>query len=97
MASRPTSAQLFRVQVTNGTPFYVRQEVDDLFTNDGWRPSGVQDSLTPLWNSGASQTMQWYVPGSWSSQKQPEKARQMRLFSLIPFGMAGLMLVMYFV
>jgi transglutaminase-like putative cysteine protease len=45
---RPTPAQLFRVQVTNGTPFYVRQEVDDQFTNDGWRPSGIQDSLTPL-------------------------------------------------
>lgn len=31
------------------------------------------------------------------AQKQPEKARQMRLFSFIPFGMAGLMLLMYFV
>jgi len=26
------------------------------------------------------------------AQRQPEKARQLRLFSLIPFGMAGLML-----
>lgn len=31
------------------------------------------------------------------AQKQPERARQMRLFSLIPFGMAGLMVVMFFV
>jgi hypothetical protein len=31
------------------------------------------------------------------AQKQPEKARQLRLFSLIPFGMAGLMVLMFFV
>ena len=48
---RPTPAQLFRVQVTNGTPFYVRQEVLDEFSDNGWRPSrrsGFQDGLTPL-------------------------------------------------
>ena len=31
------------------------------------------------------------------AQKQPEKARQLRLFSLIPFGMAGLMVLVFFV
>jgi len=31
------------------------------------------------------------------AQKQPEKARQLRLLSAVPFGMAGLMLVLYFV
>lgn len=31
------------------------------------------------------------------AQKQPEKARQFRLFSLIPFGMAGLMVLLFFV
>ncbi|MDQ1720544.1 MAG: hypothetical protein QOI26_278 [Pseudonocardiales bacterium] len=48
---RPTPAQLFQVQVTAGAPFYVRQEVDDVFANDGWHPSqrpGTDDSLTPL-------------------------------------------------
>jgi type II secretory pathway pseudopilin PulG len=47
---RPTPVQLFRVQATNGTPFYVRQEVLDQFSNDGWRPSrrGVDQGLTPL-------------------------------------------------
>jgi len=29
------------------------------------------------------------------ASKQPEKARQLRLFSLIPFGMAALMLVVF--
>jgi transglutaminase-like putative cysteine protease len=47
---RPTPAQLFRVQVSNGAPFYVRQEVNDRFSNDGWQPSPPlpEDSLTPL-------------------------------------------------
>lgn len=31
------------------------------------------------------------------AQKQPEKARQLRLLSLVPFGMAGLMALMFFV
>lgn len=30
------------------------------------------------------------------AQRQPEKARQLRLFSLIPFGMAGLMILLFF-
>lgn len=39
---RPTPANLFQVQVSPGdAPFYVRQEVDDEFTNSGWRPSGA--------------------------------------------------------
>ena len=29
------------------------------------------------------------------AQRQPEKARQLRLFSLVPFGMAALMLMLY--
>jgi hypothetical protein len=29
-------------------------------------------------------------------QPQPQKARQLRLLSLIPFGMAGLMLLVFF-
>lgn len=38
---RPTPTNLFQVQVgTTDEPFYVRQEIDDQFTNDGWRPSG---------------------------------------------------------
>jgi len=48
---RPTPAQLFRVEVSNGTPFYIRQEVLDEFSDDGWRPSrppGFEDGLTPL-------------------------------------------------
>ena len=48
---RPTPVQLFRVQVTNGVPFYIRQEVIDQFSDDGWRASrrpGFEDSLTPL-------------------------------------------------
>ena len=48
---RPTPVQLFRVEVTNGTPFYVRQEVLDEFSDDGWRPSrppGFEDGLIPL-------------------------------------------------
>ncbi|HEX8767421.1 MAG TPA: DUF3488 and transglutaminase-like domain-containing protein, partial [Jatrophihabitans sp.] len=48
---RPTPALLFRVEVNNGAPFYVRQEVLDQFSDDGWRPSGqpgIEDSLTPL-------------------------------------------------
>ncbi len=50
---RPTPVDLFRVQVTRGSdPFYIRQEVDDMFTNDGWRPSGrtYDDprAITPL-------------------------------------------------
>ena len=31
------------------------------------------------------------------AQKQPEKARQLRMLSIIPFGMAGLMLLLFFV
>ena len=31
------------------------------------------------------------------AQKQPETARQLRVFSLIPFGMAGLMVLVFFV
>jgi hypothetical protein len=31
------------------------------------------------------------------AQKQPDRARQLRLVSLIPFGMAGLMVLLYFV
>ena len=31
------------------------------------------------------------------AQRQPEKARPLRLFSLVPFGMATLMVVMFFV
>lgn len=30
------------------------------------------------------------------AQKQPVKARQLRLFSLIPFGIAGLMVLVFF-
>jgi transglutaminase-like putative cysteine protease/type II secretory pathway pseudopilin PulG len=47
---RPTPVQLFRVQAS-GTPFYIRQEVLDRFSDDGWRPSrrpGLDDSLTSL-------------------------------------------------
>ncbi|MEO6702834.1 MAG: DUF3488 and transglutaminase-like domain-containing protein [Jatrophihabitantaceae bacterium] len=36
-----TPKTLFEVDVSAGpSPFYIRQEVDDLFTNDGWQPSG---------------------------------------------------------
>jgi len=50
---RPSPTELFRVQVASGdAPFYVRQEVDDQFSNDGWRPSSNtnkrQASLRPL-------------------------------------------------
>ncbi|HEX8095821.1 transglutaminaseTgpA domain-containing protein [Jatrophihabitans sp.] len=48
---RPTPALLFRVKADNGAPFYVRQEVLDQFSNDGWKPSEqsrLEDSLTPL-------------------------------------------------
>jgi hypothetical protein len=31
------------------------------------------------------------------AQKQPEKARQLRMLSIVPFGMAGLMLLLFFV
>ena len=31
------------------------------------------------------------------AQKQPEKARQLRMLSLVPFGMAGLMVLLFFV
>ncbi|HEX4728038.1 MAG TPA: DUF3488 and transglutaminase-like domain-containing protein, partial [Jatrophihabitans sp.] len=38
---RPNLAKLFQVQVSTGDdPFYIRQIVDDEFTNDGWQPSG---------------------------------------------------------
>lgn len=30
------------------------------------------------------------------AQRQPDKARQLRLFSLVPFGMAALLAVLYF-
>jgi hypothetical protein len=30
------------------------------------------------------------------AQRQPQKARQLRLFSFVPFGMAGLMLLVSF-
>ena len=43
---RPSPVTLFQVHVGDGQePFYVRQEVDDTFTNDGWRPSGALDSI----------------------------------------------------
>ncbi len=48
---RPKPVQLFQVKVNAGIPFYVRQEVDDEFANDGWRPSGQigqQDILARL-------------------------------------------------
>lgn len=48
---RPAVTELFRVQVGNGdAPFYVRQEVDDEFSQDGWRQSRLADAagLTPL-------------------------------------------------
>ena len=47
---RPTPVQLFRVQAGNGTPFYVRQEVLDQFSDNGWRPSqrGFEEGLMPL-------------------------------------------------
>ncbi|MEO7262150.1 MAG: DUF3488 and transglutaminase-like domain-containing protein [Jatrophihabitantaceae bacterium] len=47
---RPNPVQLFRVQAI-GSPFYVRQEVLDQFSDDGWRPSpksGFQESRTNL-------------------------------------------------
>ena len=31
------------------------------------------------------------------AQKQPEKARQLRILSIVPFGMAGLMLLLFLV
>lgn len=31
------------------------------------------------------------------AQKQPEKARQLRMLSLVPFGTAGLMFLVFFV
>lgn len=38
---RPSPSNLFQVQVgTTDQPFYVRQEVDDEVTPDGWKPSG---------------------------------------------------------
>ncbi|MFL6161213.1 MAG: transglutaminaseTgpA domain-containing protein [Jatrophihabitantaceae bacterium] len=38
---QPAAVKLFEVRVKPGDdPFYFRQEVDDEFTNDGWRPSG---------------------------------------------------------
>jgi len=40
---RPATTLLFQVHVKPGDePFYVRQVVDDEFTNDGWRPSTDQ-------------------------------------------------------
>ncbi|HEV2888534.1 MAG TPA: DUF3488 and transglutaminase-like domain-containing protein [Jatrophihabitans sp.] len=48
---RPNAVQLFRVQTPSGLPFYVRQEVLDEFSDDGWRPSdrlGADDIRTPL-------------------------------------------------
>jgi transglutaminase-like putative cysteine protease len=44
---RPNPTNLFQVHVGSGDePFYVRQEVDDQFTNDGWQPTAV-DSNSP--------------------------------------------------
>ena len=31
------------------------------------------------------------------AQKQPEKARQLRMLSIVPFGMAALMVLVFFV
>ncbi|MEO6502254.1 MAG: DUF3488 and transglutaminase-like domain-containing protein [Jatrophihabitantaceae bacterium] len=49
---RPKAVQLFRVTAGNGTPFYVRQEVLDRFSDDGWRRTqgsdGPPDSLNGL-------------------------------------------------
>ncbi|HTZ45201.1 MAG TPA: transglutaminaseTgpA domain-containing protein [Jatrophihabitans sp.] len=37
---RPTPTTLFQVHVATGDePFYIRQVVDDRFTNDGWQPT----------------------------------------------------------
>lgn len=66
---RPTPVDLFQVQVTRGSdPFYIRQEVDDTFTNEGWRPSarssGDPAATTPL-GSGR------YPVGPQSNDGQP--------------------------
>jgi transglutaminase-like putative cysteine protease len=48
---RPTRELLFQVRVSAGDdPFYIRQEVADEFTNDGWQPSDAasNDPDTPL-------------------------------------------------
>ncbi len=47
---RTNPVQLFRVQASNGVPFYVRQEVADQYTSDGWQPSPTKigDPLLPL-------------------------------------------------
>ena len=49
---RPTPTELFRVQVAAGdAPFYIRQEVDDQFSNDGWKPlpsDSQPDTFTQL-------------------------------------------------
>ncbi|HEX2902579.1 MAG TPA: DUF3488 and transglutaminase-like domain-containing protein [Jatrophihabitans sp.] len=63
---RPTPTNLFQVQVgTTDQPFYVRQEVDDEFTNDGWRPSG-----TDLGALSLSQGQFPIAPGSGQSSAQ---------------------------
>ncbi len=48
---RAKPVQLFQVKVDAGLPFYVRQEVDDEFVDNGWRPSGrseLQGNLVQL-------------------------------------------------
>jgi transglutaminase-like putative cysteine protease len=53
---RPKPAQLFRVKAEIAKPFYVRQEVLDRFSNDGWRPTeglGLNNSLTSLVGQGS--------------------------------------------
>jgi transglutaminase-like putative cysteine protease len=39
---RPVPTELFQVHVAPGDqPFYIKQEVDDEFTSNGWQPSGT--------------------------------------------------------
>ncbi|HST46492.1 DUF3488 and transglutaminase-like domain-containing protein [Jatrophihabitans sp.] len=47
---RTTPVQLFRVQASAGVPYYVRQEVADQYTTEGWQasPRRIADPLLPL-------------------------------------------------
>lgn len=44
---RPKQVPLFRVKA-DGQPFYVRQEVLDQYSDEGWKPSGVTTSVERL-------------------------------------------------
>jgi type II secretory pathway pseudopilin PulG len=80
---RPKPVQLFQVKVDAGIPFYVRQEVDDEFADDGWRPSGrygQQDNLVQL-NQGLFDVGPFENPPA-----QPPAKKYEARFTLLALG-----------